>query len=243
MRLMKKLTFGKVTQLIFMPKLFPMNCYLVDEEDGITLVDACMPFVAKAIETAIQATGKPLTRILLTHAHADHIGAVSYLKEKYPDVKIGISRRDSALLKGELHLLPNEAQTPIKGGVPKKQPFAPDFVFDDNERIGSLTAIATPGHTPGHFAFLESENGNLIVGDAFQSKGGFAISGTMKWKFPFPAMATWHARTAIASAEKIAALNPSVLLVGHGPAIVRPAEAIQRALNEARQYADRKKNG
>ncbi|RED65598.1 MBL fold metallo-hydrolase [Cohnella lupini] len=239
---MKKTTWGPVTQLIFLPRLFPLNCYLVEEDGGVTLIDACMPFVAKGIHAAIQATGKPLTRILLTHAHDDHIGAVPYLKEKYPEVKIGISRRDDAVLKGDRSLLPNEAQVPIKGGVPKKAPFEPDFLFDDNDRFGSLVAVATPGHTPGHFAFHETISNTVIAGDAFQAKGGFAVSGTLKWKFPFPALATWHAPTAIASAHRVLKLNPTLLVVGHGPALLQPAAEIKRALVEAEQRQNSRRN-
>ncbi|WP_372635873.1 MBL fold metallo-hydrolase [Cohnella sp.] len=234
---MKTTTWGNVSQLIFMPRLFPLNAYLVEEENGVTLIDACMPFVAKRIRSAIESTGKPLARILLTHAHEDHIGAVPYLKTAYPDAQIGISRRDAALLRGDRSLLPGEAQTPIKGGVPKRAPFEPDFLFEDGERIGSLVAIATPGHTPGHFSFLETGSKALIAGDAFQTKGGFAVSGRLQWAFPFPAMATWHAPTAIESARKVLELRPNVLAVGHGPALLQPAAAIEQAIKAAESAA------
>jgi glyoxylase-like metal-dependent hydrolase (beta-lactamase superfamily II) len=240
---MDKTTWWPVTQLNFLPRLFPMNCYLIEEEDGLTLIDACMPFVAKGIYSAIQATGKPLTRILLTHAHDDHIGAVPFLKERFPDVKIGISRRDAAILKGDHTLLPEEAQTPLKGGLPKKALFSPDFLIDDHDRIGSLVAVASPGHTPGHLAFLETASNTLIAGDAFQTKGGLAVSGHMKWFFPFPAMATWHTPTAIASARKLLDLKPAVLVVGHGYALLQPSAAIGSSIDEAEQRLNRRKSG
>jgi glyoxylase-like metal-dependent hydrolase (beta-lactamase superfamily II) len=239
---MNKTTWGPITQLIFAPKLFPMNCYLVEDNDGVTLIDACMPFVAKAIYTAIQATGKPLTRILLTHAHEDHIGAVPFLKEKYPDAKIGMSRREQTILNGDRAILPHEPQTPLKGGVPKKALFSPDFIIEENDRIGSLLAVAAPGHSPGHLAFLETTTNTLIAGDAFQTKGGLAVSGHMKWTFPFPAMATWHTPTAIASARKLLSLKPSMLVVGHGYALIQPSSAIQQAIVEAEQRLNRKKS-
>ncbi|MFC5471702.1 MBL fold metallo-hydrolase [Cohnella suwonensis] len=240
---MLKHSWGKTTQLQFLPKLFPINCYLVEEDDGLTLIDAGMPFAAKGIEEAIRATGKPLVRMLLTHAHDDHIGAVPYLKERHPEARVGISRRDESLLRGDLSLLPGEAQTPIKGSVPKKTPFQADFLFGDGDVIGSLRAIATPGHTPGHFAFYEPEGRVLIGGDAFQSKGGFAVSGTIKWKFPFPALATWHAATAIESAVRVRELDPAVLLVGHGPAVEQPADAIDRAVRKAEKSLKERKTG
>lgn len=237
---MKKI-WGPVTQLIFMPRMFPLNCYLIEEEDGVTLIDACMPFLAKNIYAAIQSTGKPLTCILLTHAHDDHIGAVPFLKEKYPDAKIGISRREAAILQGDHSLLPNEPQTPLKGAVPKKALFVPDFLIEDQDRIGSLIAVASPGHSPGHLAYFETISQTLIAGDAFQSKGGLAVSGHLKWAFPFPALATWHIPTAIASAHNLLKLNPSVLVVGHGPAIFQPTANINRVIIEAEQRLSRRK--
>jgi len=240
---MNTTTWGRVAQLRFLPKWFPLNCFLIEEDDGLTLIDACMPFTAKGILSVIQAKGKPLKRIVLTHAHEDHIGAVPFLMKFFPEARIGISRRDAALLKGDRTLHPDEAQAPPKGGIPKKAPFEPDFLFDDGERIGSLLAVASPGHTPGHFCFLETGSRTLIAGDAFQTKGGLAVSGHLKWKFPFPAMATWHAPTAIASAQALLGLQPDVLAVGHGPALLRPATEMQRAIEAAQSAIERRKPG
>lgn len=240
---MNKTTWGPVTQLIFMPRLFPMNCYLIEEEDGVTLIDACMPFVAKGIHSAIAATGKPLIRILLTHAHEDHIGAIPYLKQKFPEAKIGMSVREAAILRGDHSVLPHEAQTPLRGGMPKKPTFSPDFLIEDNDELGSLIAIATPGHSPGHFSYLHTATQTLFAGDSFQTKGGIAVSGHMKWKFPFPAMATWHTPTAISSARRSASLKPSVLVVGHGPAILQPVAQINTAIQVAEQHLIRRKSG
>jgi glyoxylase-like metal-dependent hydrolase (beta-lactamase superfamily II) len=237
---MKTTEWGHVSHLQFMPKFFPMSCYLVEEDDGLTLIDACMPSMAKSIAATIEQTGKPLSRILLTHAHADHIGAVPALKLKYPNAKIGISRRDAILLKGDRSLLQNEAQSPIRGGVPKKAPFEPDFLLQDGDRVGSLVAISTPGHTPGHMAYLESRTNTLIAGDAFQTKGGLAVSGHMKLIFPFPALATWNTPTAIESARKLAALQPARLAVGHGAALDNPVPAMNAAIAAAEQYWQKK---
>ena len=41
----------------------------------------------------------------------------------------------------------------------------------------------TPGHTPGSMSFLDIRNKALIVGDAFQTRGGTAVSGQMKFWF------------------------------------------------------------
>ncbi|MRS10760.1 MBL fold metallo-hydrolase, partial [Bacillus anthracis] len=38
-----------VYQLSFLPRVFPVNCYFVEEEDGLTLIDAALPYSAKGI--------------------------------------------------------------------------------------------------------------------------------------------------------------------------------------------------
>ncbi|MCJ8011930.1 MBL fold metallo-hydrolase [Paenibacillus sp. KQZ6P-2] len=230
---MKKTTVHQVTQLSFMPRLFPVNVYLVEEKDGLTLIDAGLPFSLKGILKAAESFGKPITRILLTHAHGDHVGALDGLKEAIPTAKVYISRRDQKLLAGSRALEEGEPQTPIKGDVPKKISTKPDHLLQDGDRIGSLLAVATPGHTPGHMAFLDMRSQVLIAGDAFQIRGGIAVSGHMQPLFPFPAMATWNRDAALASARRLAELQPSWLAVGHGRMLEKPLEAMSRAIQRA----------
>jgi hypothetical protein len=60
-----------------------------------------------------------------------------------------------------------------------------------------------------------------------------AVSGKVNWLFPLPAWATWHKPTALESAKKLRALNPSKLAVGHGKVLVDPLPAMDRAIAEA----------
>jgi glyoxylase-like metal-dependent hydrolase (beta-lactamase superfamily II) len=71
--------YGTVYQLTFLPRAFPINCYLVEEDTELTLIDAGMPFSSKGILKAAEKIGKPITRIVLTHGHEDHVGALALL--------------------------------------------------------------------------------------------------------------------------------------------------------------------
>lgn len=230
---MKITQLGTVYQLAFLPRFFPVNCYLIEERDDLTLIDAALPYSARAIVRTAARIGKPIARIALTHAHADHVGALDALKELLPDVPVHISARDARLLAGDTSLQSDEPQTPIRGSVPAKLKTRADALLADGDRIGSLVAIAAPGHTPGSMAYMDTRSGALIVGDAMQTRGGIAVSGQVKPWFPFPAMATWNKQAALESVRKLRNRQPSLLAVGHGRMVPQPLAAIDQAINEA----------
>ncbi|MFC3801872.1 MBL fold metallo-hydrolase [Cohnella sp. GCM10012308] len=242
---MRLTTMDHLHQLSFMPRFFPVNAYFVAEQDGLTLIDAALPYSAKGIIDAAARIGMPIRRILLTHAHGDHIGALDRLKSALPDAEVLISARDARLLAGDKTLDPGEQQTPIRGGVPKPGAIVtrPDTLLVDGDRVGSLLAIATPGHTPGSISFLDARTGALIVGDAFQVRGGMAVSGKMQPLFPFPAMATWSPAEALRSARRLIGLKPKLLAVGHGRMVADPLEAMAAAARAAERSLEAQGKG
>src|SRR5580698_4403365 len=77
-----------------------MNCYLVRENDGLTLVDTGLPGSGDDILEAAREMGAPIRRILLTHAHMDHVGSVDELMAKMSggEVELVGSERSIPLL-------------------------------------------------------------------------------------------------------------------------------------------------
>jgi len=224
----------KLVQLTRYPVLFPMNCYLVTEDDGLTLVDSITSSPADDLEAMVKQLGTELRRVALTHAHGDHVGGVSGVRQRFPGVEVSIARRDAPILAGDKSLLPTEPQTDVKGYFVKVE-WQPDRLLEPGDRVGSLEVLPSPGHTPGHIAFLDVRDRSLIAGDAFQTRGGIAVSGDMRLLFPFPAMATWNKPTALASGVALKALRPSLLAVGHGAAVHEPIDAMDRAIEAARR--------
>jgi glyoxylase-like metal-dependent hydrolase (beta-lactamase superfamily II) len=221
-----------LTQLTRFPVLFPVNCYLVRETDGLTLIDAGLPGSATAILAAARGLGLPIRRIILTHAHGDHIGSLDALRALLPDVEVMISARDGRFLAGDMRLDPDEPQEKLRGDYRTAQT-QPDRLLVDGDQVGSLQVVSAPGHTPGLIALFDRRDGTLIAGDAFQTRAGVAVSGTVKWLFPFPAFATWHKPSALASARRLRGLEPTRLAVGHGEVVEQPLVALDQAIAEA----------
>lgn len=221
-------------QLTQWPVLFPINCYLVVDEDGVTLVDSSISSPAADVAVLLKELGKKLRRVALTHAHGDHAGGVAGVRGLFPNVEVSIAERDARFLAGDKTILPSEPQTPVKGSFAKID-WKPDRLLEPGDRVGSLEVVASPGHTPGHVAFLDVRDRALIAGDAFQTRGGIAVSGDYRLLFPFVAMATWNKPAALTSAVALSALEPSLLAVGHGEAIRSPGAAMDRAIEAARK--------
>jgi len=213
-------------------RLAAFNCYFVSEPDGLTLIDTNMGGSGVGILRAAQAIGQPITRIALTHAHGDHAGSLDEVAAQLPGVEVALAPRTAVFLQGNLDLRPDEPQAKLRGGFVRRTTQATRQLQPD-DKLGSLRIVAAPGHTPDQIAFYDERDGTLIAGDAFQTQAGTAVSGVIRWLFPFPAMATWHLPTALTTAVALRRLNPSRLAVGHGRVLENPAAQMDAAIHEA----------
>ena len=132
------------------------NCYLVTAGKTVYVIDPGAD--GRVIGSRIRSLGSSFDKveILLTHSHADHIGAVPYIAEEFNAVtRLAAADR-------EIYFSPDNAfppYIPLAVGLPEPA---------DYDVNGDYQVIATPGHTPGGVCLLfKAEDGtnHLFTGD------------------------------------------------------------------------------
>lgn len=153
-----------------------VNAYMVDGDQGVVLIDTGLPKKEGLITNALAAIGRStadVVAIVLTHSHADHMGSAAALKA-LSGANVIASHIDTPAIQGEEPIpVPPMLSGPLSflgRLVPTPTPVTVDHLVAENDQIGlpdDLTAIDTPGHTPGHTSFLlERAGGIVFVGDA-----------------------------------------------------------------------------
>jgi len=204
--------------------IIPVHVWLVkDENGGFTLVDAGIPAMTKGIRACLESLGGwPLARILLTHGHSDHVGAIpQLLKDAAPSsVPVYAHRIEIPYMEGDLaYPRRKKAAASVARGVAQALP------EDGDGRlltIGGLTPLLAPGHSPGHVVYYHEKDRVLLAGDLFTSKKG-------KLRRPMP-MFTANMREAVQSSLLLRELDPVHLEVCHGDPVLRPAEQLDEYL-------------
>jgi glyoxylase-like metal-dependent hydrolase (beta-lactamase superfamily II) len=205
-----------------------VNAFLVREEDGFTLVDTTFKGGSERLLAAAERSGGAIRRIALTHGHDDHVGSLDALKERLGDaVEVLIPEVEARILAGEA-----PPSTSVPGSRPRIST-VPDVLLSPGDRVGSLEVVASPGHTPGHVAFLDVRDRSLVAGDVFTAFGRLVVTSHRNLRFPITAMATWDRALNLESARALRALRPAVVVVGHGSVTRRPEAALDEAVARA----------
>jgi glyoxylase-like metal-dependent hydrolase (beta-lactamase superfamily II) len=209
--------------LIQLTKLGFVNAYLVREDDGFTVVDTTTGGSGADIVAAARAAGGEIRRIALTHAHDDHSGSLDELSAA-TGAEVLIPELEMRIVAGE-----DTGFGKLPGGWSGFKTRA-GVLLNDGDRVGSLQVVGTPGHSPGHVAFVDTRDRALLSGDALLTYGGVATPAAAHWQFPLVRFATWDKAKSIESARTLAAMSPSLVAAGHGKVVKDPAAALAKAL-------------
>lgn len=202
-------------------------CYLLDLPDGITLIDAGLPGHWHDLRRELDVIGRPLSDIrglVLTHGDSDHIGFAERLRaETGAPVFVHSADADRART-GEK---PKTAMGPVKLGPmlrflaygTRKAAFRARYVQEvtevaDGETLsvpGEPIVIGMPGHSPGSIAVHVPAVDAVFVGDALTT--GHVLTGRAGAQ---PAPFTDEPDRAMGSLDRLAAVDASWVLPGHG---------------------------
>lgn len=141
---------------------FQENCYIVGDENTGNGVLVDPGDEAARISLAVEQTQLEIEKIVITHAHIDHVGAVAALVDEYACPVLMHAEAEPMLKQ-----LPTQAM--MMGLRFGKVPTVDRYIEDEEIiEVGGLRlrALYTPGHAPGHLAFYEENEGIVLSGDA-----------------------------------------------------------------------------
>lgn len=179
------------------------NTYLLAGSPAL-LIDTATgdPRHLDALRAALASRSLDLGRVVVTHAHSDHIGGVDSIATRWPSAifaKFPCPGRD------ETHAVQWQ---PLSDG---------DLLETGGTR---LEVIHTPGHAPDHIALYDETAGDVFTGDLVVSRSTVVIPSTRGGDL----------LAYLASLRRILALGPARLLPAHGPAIDDPKALIEMYL-------------
>jgi hydroxyacylglutathione hydrolase len=141
---------------------FQENCYVIGDEETLEGAVVDPGDEAVRIALAVEQTNLEIGRILITHAHIDHVGAVAALADEYA-CPVLMHREAEPMLEQ----LPTQAM--MMGLRFGKVPSVDHYLEDGQVlEVGGLKLEAryTPGHAPGHLAFYAESEAVVFAGDA-----------------------------------------------------------------------------
>jgi glyoxylase-like metal-dependent hydrolase (beta-lactamase superfamily II) len=194
--------------------------------------------IAGAAEERFGGSGRPAC-IVLTHGHFDHVGALRTLAERW-DVPIYAHPLEHPFLDGRMSYPPPDPS--VGGGLMSAlSRFYPRGPIDVSPWLrplpedGTVTSMAgwrwVP--TPGHVSLWRESDRALIAGDAFittRQESAYAVATQAPELHGPPMYFTTDWESARSSVERLAGLQPELVITGHGRALHGPEmrEALHR---------------
>ena len=158
---------------------FEENCYFfidADKNHGFIIDPGAQP--EKLLEI-IRDNGYVIEKILLTHGHFDHFGAVPQLREKLNCPVMAHEKADLLLLDPMINL---SAQCIGDMVIRDTDKFTDDDIISLNSGELSLKVIYVPGHTPDSVLLYNERENTAFVGDTIfkGSIGNYTFPGGNK---------------------------------------------------------------
>ena len=213
------------------------NTYVIID-NGITLVDTGLRGNVAKIYEYIEKLGytpKDIKRIIITHAHLDHINCLHKLKEDTgaevmvgeKDVDIVSGKKPLSTTKGVFGLIFNTLNVYYH-----YKPVNVDRSLKDGDTIGvlgGLSVVYLGGHSEGNIGLYSASRKLFFSSDSIRVIDGRLVAPLPRFTEDMPG--------AINAIKRISELDFDVMLPGHGTPVLKDASAkVKELYHEVKHY-------
>lgn len=187
-----------------------INVYLAED----VLIDAGRRWDRRRIFSELE--GVEISMLALTHVHPDHQGCAKAVCEER-GVPLACHEGDVDAMEGRRPVRASNApNAKIFGAMWEGPPHPVDRVLVEGDEVAGFRVVHAPGHAPGEVIFFRDADRVAICGDVIRNITFLALR--TKLDEP-PEELTPDPAENRRSIRKLADLNPSLILPGHGPAV------------------------
>jgi hydroxyacylglutathione hydrolase len=187
-----------------------INIYLADD----VLIDAGRRWDAGRIRR--QMGDRKLSLLALTHVHPDHQGCAKMVCEHY-GVPLACHRDDVDAMEGRRPVRASNApNAKLFARLWEGPPHKVDRVLEEGDEVAGFRVVHAPGHARGEVIFFREPDRVAICGDVIRNITYVTLRARLSEP---PDDLTPDPAENRRSIRRLAELNPSLILPGHGPAV------------------------
>ena len=189
-----------------------VNVYLAED----VLIDAGRTWDRRRVFAELE--GRKISMLALTHVHPDHQGVAKDVCEAR-GIPLACHTDDVEAMEGRRPVQEAHRGHPVNRlirGIWEGPPYEVERVLNEGDDVAGFRVVHAPGHARGEVIFFRESDRVAICGDVIRNMS--YATGRPMLAEP-PRIFTYDPAENRRSIQKLAELDPSLILPGHGPAV------------------------